>query len=104
MDKVKSFWAFLCRHKRWANKYVITLVLFVVVVGFLDENSLVRRMQYMREENRLLDEIERYSAEYKKNTIKLQELSVDSGAIERIAREKYLMKKPDEDIYVFDEK
>lgn len=104
MDKVKSFWSFLCRHKRWANKYVITLVLFVVVVGFLDENSLVRRMQYMREENRLLDEIERYSAEYKKNTIKLQELSVDSGAIERIAREKYLMKKPDEDIYVFDEK
>ena len=101
---MKSFWAFLCRHKRWANKYVITLVLFVVVVGFLDENSLVRRMQYMREENRLLDEIERYSAEYKKNTIKLQELSVDSGAIERIAREKYLMKKPDEDIYVFDEK
>ena len=75
MDKVKSFWSFLCRHKRWANKYVITLVLFVVVVGFLDENSLVRRMQYMREENRLLDEIERYSAEYKKNTIKLQELS-----------------------------
>ena len=104
MDKVKSFWSFLCRHKRWANKYVITLVLFVVVVGFLDENSLVRRMQYMREENRLLDEIERYSAEYKKNTITLQELSVDSGAIERIAREKYLMKKPDEDIYVFDEK
>ena len=101
---MKSFWSFLCRHKRWANKYVITLVLFVVVVGFLDENSLVRRMQYMREENRLLDEIERYSAEYKKNTIKLQELSVDSGAIERIAREKYLMKKPDEDIYVFDEK
>ena len=39
MDKVKSFWSFLCRHKRWANKYVITLVLFVVVVGFLDENS-----------------------------------------------------------------
>ena len=104
MDKVKSFWSFLCRHKRWANKYVITLVLFVVVVGFLDENSLVRRMQYMREENRLLDEIERYSAEYKKNTIKLQELSVDSGAIERIAREKYLMKKPDDDMYVFDEK
>jgi cell division protein FtsB len=28
---------------------------------------------------------------------------VDSGAIERIAREKYLMKKPNEDIYVFEE-
>ena len=26
-----------------------------------------------------------------------------AGAIERIAREKYLMKKPNEDIYVFEE-
>ena len=48
-------------------------------------------------------EIERYTKEYEENTRRLQELSVDSGAIERIAREKYLMKKPDEDIYVFEE-
>ena len=42
-------------------------------------------------------------AEYEENTERLNELAVDSGAIERIAREKYLMKKPNEDIYVFEE-
>lgn len=104
MNKFASFWAFLCKHKRWANKYVIALVVFVVIVGFIDENSLLRSWQYSREENRLLDEIEHYRQEYEENTRRLQELAVDSGAIERIAREKYLMKEPDEDIYVFDEK
>ena len=103
MDGMKSFWAFLCRHKRWANKYVVTCLLFIVIVGFLDEKSLLRRWQNAREEIRLEGEIERYTKEYEENTRRLQELSVDSGAIERIAREKYLMKKPDEDIYVFEE-
>ena len=75
-------------------------MLFVVLVGFLDENSIVRRLGYYREETRLRGEIDRYRAEYEENTRRLNELAVDSGAIEKIAREKYLMKKPNEDIYV----
>ena len=98
MDKLTSLWAFIGRHK-----YLITLVVFGVFVGFFDQNSLLRRAGYMREESRLRDEIERYRAEYEENTARLNELKVDSGAIERIAREKYFMKKPDEDIYVFEE-
>lgn len=98
MDKLSSLWAFIGRHK-----YLITLVLFAIFIGFFDENSLLRRAGYMREESRLRDEIERYRHEYEENTERLNELMVDSGAIERIAREKYFMKKPDEDIYVFEE-
>ena len=48
-------------------------------------------------------EIDKYRTEYEENTRRLNELAVDSGAIEQIAREKYLMKKPNEDIYVFQE-
>ena len=66
-------------------------------------NSIVRRMGYANEISRLNNEIEKYRAEYEENTERLNELAVDSGAIERIAREKYLMKKPNEDIYVFEE-
>lgn len=98
MDKLATLWAFVCR-----RKYLITLVVFVVIVGFLDENSIVRRMGYANEISRLNNEIEKYRAEYEENTERLNELAVDSGAIERIAREKYLMKKPNEDIYVFEE-
>ena len=98
MDKLTSLWAFIGRHK-----YLITLVVFGVFVGFFDQNSLLRRAGYMREESRLRDEIERYRTEYEENTARLNELKADSGAIERIAREKYFMKKPNEDIYVFEE-
>ena len=79
MDKLASLWSFVRKHK-----YLITLALFAVIIGFRDE-------------------IEKYRKEYEENTERLNELAVDSGAIERIAREKYLMKKPNEDIYVFEE-
>lgn len=98
MDKLASLWSFIRRHK-----YLITLVTFTVIVGFLDENSIMRRLTYAGEESRLRGEIEKYRKEYEENTERLNELAVDSGAIERIAREKYLMKKPNEDIYVFEE-
>ena len=39
MDKLASLWLFVRR-----RKYLITFVLFVVLVGFLDENSIVRRV------------------------------------------------------------
>ena len=37
------------------------------------------------------------------DTEKLKELTTNPEALEKIAREKYLMKKPDEDIFVFEE-
>ena len=51
MDKLASLWSFVRKHK-----YLITLELFAVIIGFLDENSVVRRLGYAREESRLRDE------------------------------------------------
>ncbi|MDR0989532.1 MAG: septum formation initiator family protein [Prevotellaceae bacterium] len=85
------------------NKYWIVLALFALLAGFLDENSLVRRFGYARQINHLRGEIEHYRAIYEANTEQLSKLISDTVSIERIAREKYLMKKPDEDIYLFKE-
>ena len=85
------------------NKYLITILLFAVIIVFLDENSILLRMKYAHEEQTLRNEIEKYRNEYEESTRRLGELAVDSGAIERVAREKYLMTKPNEDIYVFEE-
>jgi cell division protein FtsB len=84
------------------HKYLITLAIFGVIVGFLDENSAIRRLGYKREIMQLNEEIEKYRAEYEESTEKLNELSSNPEMLEKIAREKYLMKKPNEDIYVFD--
>ena len=98
MDKLITIWSFICR-----RKYLITVVAFAVIIGFLDENSLFRRLAYEREISQLIEEIEKYRADYEENTKRLNELNSNPDAIEQVAREKYLMKKPNEDIYVFED-
>ena len=97
MDKLLTVWDFIGRHK-----YLITVLAFGVIMGFLDENSVVRRMQYTQEINDLNREIVKYRAQYEESTERLNELVTNPEAIEQIAREKYRMKKPNEDIYVFE--
>jgi cell division protein FtsB len=91
-------WNFIGRHK-----YIISLLVFGIIVGFLDENSALRRFGYKREIMQLHEEIAKYKAEYEESTEKLNELNSNPESLEKIAREKYLMKKPNEDIYVFQE-
>lgn len=98
MDKLITIWSFICR-----RKYLITVVAFAVIIGFLDENSLFRRLAYEREISQLKEEIEKYRSDYEENTKRLNELNSNPDAIEQVAREKYLMKKPNEDIYVFED-
>ena len=98
MSRLLSVWNFIRR-----NKYYITIGLFIAIIGFLDENSLLRRAKNKREIMRLEAEIRKYQAEYEESTKRLNELMANPAAMEKVSREKYLMKKPNEDIYVFEE-
>ena len=98
MDKFSSILRFFGRYK-----YIITLLIFGVIIVFLDENSILRRMEVDNEARNTRDEIEKYRKDFEESTLRLNELDADSNSIERIAREKYLMKKPNEDVYVFEE-
>ncbi|MBQ9883460.1 MAG: septum formation initiator family protein [Bacteroidaceae bacterium] len=98
MDNFSSIRKFIGRYK-----YIITLVVFGVIIVFLDENSILRRMEVANEARNTRNEIEKYRQDFEESTQRLNELDADSNSIERIAREKYLMKKPNEDIYVFEE-
>ena len=80
MSKLISIWNFICR-----RKYLITIVAFAVIIGFLDENSLVRRLGYEREISQLKEEIEKYRTDYEENTKRLNEISTNPDAIEQIA-------------------
>ena len=98
MDKLQSLWQYITSHK-----YMITIIVFVIFVLFFDKHSVVKRIQSAREIYHLKSEIERYHNEYNENTRKLNELEDNPEAIENIAREKYLMKRENEDIYVFED-
>lgn len=81
-------------------KYLIVVVLGCVFVGFVDDNSLMRRLQLQLQINDLEEEIEKYRAINNADTRQLRELRRNPKAIEKIARERYFMKADDEDIFV----
>lgn len=86
------------------NKYVLTLVVFAIWVLFLDNNNLIDRVDYMKKYNQLKrDEVyynEKIATDYKR----LEELRTNKENLEKFAREQYLMKKANEDIFIFVEK
>ena len=98
MGKLLTIWTFFRRHKYW----VVTIA-FIVIIGVLDENSLMRRAMHKYEIAELKSEIERYTEQFEEDSRRLEELDNNPEAIEKIAREKYLMKKPNEDIFIFEE-
>ncbi len=81
-------------------KYVITIIVGVLIVGFLDENSFVRRIQLELQVSDMEAEIEKYRSIYESDSKQLRELRTNPRAFEKIARERYFMKTDDEDIYV----
>ena len=98
MSKLLTVWTYIRQHK-----YLITIVLFLVIIVFLDENSLIQRAKHQQEINTLNSEITKYRKQFEEDTEKLKELTNNPEAMEKIAREKYLMKKPNEDIFIFEE-
>ena len=98
MSRLNTLWNIIGRHK-----YIITLLAFGVIMVFIDENSLVQRAKHQEEIKTLNEEIAKYRKQFEEDTRKLKELTNNPEALEKIAREKYLMKKPNEDIFIFEE-
>lgn len=82
------------------NKFTIASLAFVVWMLFFDQNDLSSQMHYVKQRKNLEAEKEFYEKEISKVERSLDELSSDPKELEKFAREKYLMKKDNEDIYV----
>ena len=81
-------------------KYLIVVVIGVLIVGLIDENSFLKRVQLELRISDLKREINKHTEQYEADSRQLNELKRHPKAIERIARERYFMKADDEDIYV----
>lgn len=89
--------------KVWRNlyvKYALVVVIGVLFVGVLDDNSVWAHMRNKQRINELEEEIEKYDADYKRDQAQIRELDRNPKAMEKIARERYFMKADDEDIFV----
>ena len=83
-----------------ALKYTVVVLLGVLVVGVLDENSIWNHFKNQRRISELEEEIDKYNAAFERDQTQIRQMSKDPKAMEKIARERYFMKADDEDIYV----
>lgn len=84
-------------------KYLITILVFGVLIGFVGENSLVNRYEQKRTISELKQEIKKYQTQFEKDREMLRRIKSDPEAIKTIARERYMMKTENEDIYVIED-
>lgn len=82
------------------NKYLLTIIIFLLWIILLDSNNLLARYKDMRELRRLKSDREYYLNKIEEESRKLRELKTDNHNLEKFAREQYRMKKPDEDLYI----
>jgi len=82
------------------NKYLLTLIIFVVWIVLLDSNNLISRRKEMKDLKNLRADREYYVKRIEEDKRKLYELKTDDHNLEKFAREQYRMKKPDEDLYI----
>ena len=82
------------------NKYLLTIAIFLIWILLFDSNNLISRYKDLREVRKLKADREYYLKRIEADRQKLHELKTDDHNLEKFAREQYLMKKPDEDIYI----
>jgi len=85
------------------NKYLIVFLFFAVFVTFFDEHNLINRWKSTQKINQLEEELKFYQDEIKSTRQKKNELESNKENLEKFAREQYLMKTENEDIFIIKE-
>ena len=82
------------------NRYILTIIIFLLWLIFLDSNNLISRYKEMKELKKLKANKEYYIQRIESDKEKLHELKTDNHNLEKYAREQYRMKQADEDLYI----
>lgn len=82
------------------NKFFWVTAAFLMWMLFFDKNDLLSQYQYHQEVSKLKTERNFYTIQTAKVSKDLNELTSDPAQLEKFAREKYLMKKDNEDVFV----
>lgn len=82
------------------NKYFLVSLAFIVYMIFFDKNDLFSQYQYYQQLSKLKQERDYFTKENERVRKDLQELTSDPKQLEKFAREHYLMKKDNEDVFV----
>lgn len=85
------------------NRYVFTALVFFIWLLLIDGNNFFSQLRIRNQIEEMKEKEEYYKNEIKLVNQSLKELD-NKATIEKFARETYLMKRPNEDVYVVEEK
>lgn len=102
MKRIKNLYQKLPAPLR--NKYLITFVVFLVWIFFIDTFDIITQIRMNNEFKQLKEQQEFYKAEIEKDSTKVYNLNNNPEDQERFARERFLMKKDNEDVFIVRDK
>ncbi len=85
------------------NKYFVSALVFVVWISFVDRNDLFTQYGRKQELKKLETSKNYYQAEIASTKKELQDLTNNSTVLEKIAREKFFLKRPNEDVFIIED-
>lgn len=92
--KREAFWRVV------KNKFVLTSILFFTWLIFFDQNSIIDRISLITLNRNLKEQKKHYEEQIDDNKRQMEELHGSDEKLEKFAREQYLMKKHDEEIFI----
>ncbi|MDR2847964.1 MAG: septum formation inhibitor [Bacteroidales bacterium] len=84
------------------NKFIFSFLLFFVWLTIIDTNSLIERTKNIQQVHQLEKDKLYYEKKIQEDHEKLQELESNRENLEKFAREQYLMKRENEDIFIIE--
>ena len=85
------------------SKFFIAIAVFAAILFFLDKNDLFTQADRSRQLQDLLKSKQYYVDQIAAVQAELDKMKTNPGTLEKYAREKYLMKKDNEDLFVIPE-
>lgn len=82
------------------NKYLIAFAAFCVVVLFLDKNDFFTQLERRKELKNLQQSKKHYTTEIATERKELEALKNNPATLEKYAREKYFMKRDNEEVFI----
>jgi len=95
MSKLFSFVEKLRNHKNW-----VVIIISILLIGFIDSNSIWDRHFRWQRIDELKSDIANLESEFDKDTKELNDLRSNPRKVVKIARERYLMTRPGEDLFL----
>ena len=85
------------------NKFFIAIAVFAAIIFFFDKNDLFTQMDRNRQLRDLLQSKQYYTDQIAAEQAVLDKMKTNPATLEKYAREKYLMKRDNEDLYIIPE-